>query len=166
MVFTGRSVLNRIELVGRFDHTARWCVTCKLPLRDVEGSIIGAAGITRPIKSGGEDWLGMPLGKVVGFISQHFREPLDNAQLAGVAALSERTFERRFRQHYRLSPQQYIKRLRVRMACHALVYSDLPIGSVAVDHGFADQSHVTREFRELIGETPGEYRKAFRDGEH
>lgn len=162
LVFAGQSVVNRIELVGRFDHTARWCATSKLPLRDTHGRVIGAAGLTRPLKSGGEDWLGMPLGKVACHISEHFHEPLDNVALARLAGLSERTFERQFRAHYGLTPQQYVRRLRVRIACHALVHGDLPIGQIAMEHGFADQSHFTREFRELLGATPGDYRKNFR----
>ncbi len=28
-VLRGERILSRIELVGRFDHTARWCVTSK-----------------------------------------------------------------------------------------------------------------------------------------
>jgi transcriptional regulator GlxA family with amidase domain len=104
----------------------------------------------------------MPLGQVIGFISEHFREPLGNEQLARLAGASERTFERRFRHYYGQSPQQYIKRVRVRMACHALVHTEQPIALVAADHGFADQSYFTREFRDVIGQTPSEYRKQFR----
>ena len=61
----------------------------------------------------------MPLGDVIGHVRDCYREPLDNAQLARVAGLSQRTFERQFRRHYGLSPQQYIKRVRVRTACRA-----------------------------------------------
>ncbi|MEW6303084.1 MAG: helix-turn-helix domain-containing protein [Verrucomicrobiota bacterium] len=162
LVFTGQSIINRIELVGRFDHTARWCVTFKTPLCNPDGQVIGAAGITRPLKSGSDDWQSLPLGRVACYMSEHFREPIDNTHLAQLAGLSERTFERQFRRHYGLSPQQYIRRLRVRLACRDLVYSDHPIGRIAVEHGFTDQSHFTREFREEVGETPGDYRKAFR----
>ncbi|OYU99675.1 MAG: hypothetical protein CFE26_25240, partial [Verrucomicrobiales bacterium VVV1] len=31
-VLRGERILSRVELVGRFDHTARWCVTSKIPL--------------------------------------------------------------------------------------------------------------------------------------
>jgi transcriptional regulator GlxA family with amidase domain len=134
-------------------------VTFKLPLEDARGRIIGTVGITRPMKSDG--WHGLPLGQVIAFISDHYREPLDNGQLAKVAGLSERTFERRFRRHYGRSPQQYIKRVRVRMACHALVYTDQSIALIAAEHGFADQSYFTREFRDVIGQTPRDYRRSF-----
>lgn len=158
----GQTIAHRIELIGGFDHTARWSVTFKLPLRDARGRIVGTAGITRPMKSGGEAWHGLPLGSVISHVRDHFREPLDNAQLARVAGLSQRTLERRFRRHYGLSPRQYIKRVRVRTACRALVYTDQSVASIAAEHGFPDQSYFTREFREVIGRTPRDYRKAFR----
>ena len=37
-VLRGERILSRIELVGRFDHTARWCVTSKVPLHDSRGA--------------------------------------------------------------------------------------------------------------------------------
>jgi AraC-like DNA-binding protein len=73
-----------------------------------------------------------------------------------------RGFERRFLEAFRLSPQQYIKRLRVRLACHALVYGNKPLAQVAADHGFCDQSHFTREFHRQTGVTPRQYRERFR----
>jgi AraC-like DNA-binding protein len=160
-VLRGEAITNRIELIGGSDHTARWSVTFKLPLHDGRGRIVGTAGITRPMKAGGDDWRGMPLGTVIGYVRDRFREPLDNAQLARVAGLSQRTFERQFRRHYGLSPRQYLKRVRVRTACRALVYTDQPIAAIAAEHGFPDQSYFTREFREVIGRTPREYRKRF-----
>src|SRR4051812_18748470 len=48
-VLRGERILSRVELVGRFDHTARWCVTSKVPLRDEHGKIVGTAGVTRPL---------------------------------------------------------------------------------------------------------------------
>ena len=160
-VLRGQAIANRVELIGRFDHAARWSVTFKLPLRDARGRVIGTAGITRPLPAGAEEWRRLPLGDVLAFIRDRFREPLDNRQLARVAGLSQRTFERRFRRAYGLSPQQYVKLVRVRTACQALVHTDQTIARIAAEHGFADQSYFTREFREVIGTTPRDYRKSF-----
>jgi len=48
-VLRGERLLSRVELVGRFNHTARWCVTSKVPLRDAKGATVGTAGVTRPL---------------------------------------------------------------------------------------------------------------------
>jgi AraC-like DNA-binding protein len=79
--------------------------------------------------------------------------------------VSLRVLERRFREAFYLSPQQYLRRLRVRMACHPLVYSEQSIAEIAAAHGFCDQSHFGREFRRETGMTPREYRSRFRTAE-
>ncbi len=163
LVLAGSPVVNRVELVGRFDHTARWCLTTKLPVRNDRRRVTGTIGMTRPVQEGSvQDWAAMPLGRVIEHISKHYREPLANEELARLACLSVRAFERQFRTHYRLSPHQYVMRLRVRMASHALVHGDAPIAAVASEHGFADQSYFTREFRAVVGDTPAKYRQRYR----
>ena len=79
--------------------------------------------------------------------------------------MSVRTFERKFRNDFRLTPQKYLRRLRIRMASRALVYTGQSLAEVAVGCGFSDQSHFTREFRRQFGRTPREYREYYtRDG--
>ena len=71
-VLGGERIFSRIELVGRFDHTARWCVTSKVPLHDARGQIVGTAGLTRPLshdEATPPD--GAPLSPAIRFISQH-----------------------------------------------------------------------------------------------
>jgi len=163
LVLSGSPVINRIELVGRFDHTARWCLTTKLPVRNERGRVDRTIGMTRPVQEGSvQDWAAMPLGRVIEHISKHCREALGNEELARLAGLSVRAFERQFRTHFQLSPHQYVMRLRVRMASHALVHGNTPIAAIAAEHGFADQSYFTREFRAAIGDTPASYRQRYR----
>jgi AraC-like DNA-binding protein len=161
-VLRGERVLSRVELVGRFDHTARWCVTSKIPLRDSASKIIGTAGITRPLDQQG---LAAPAGALLSAairtISQRYHETITNADLAKVCGLSVRAFERQFRNTYGSSPHTYIRQLRVRMSCRPLVFSRASLAEVAGDCGFADQSHFTKEFRRIMGETPSAYRARF-----
>ena len=163
-VLAGERILSRIELVGRFDHTARWCVTSKIPLHDAKGKIVGTAGITRPL---GENEIGAPAGSAMSiairYISQHFGERITNLDLAKACGLSVRAFERQFRAAYESSPHDYIRQLRVRMSCSALVFSQKSLAQVATEFGFADQSHFTKEFRRLMNETPRTYRVRFRN---
>lgn len=158
-VLRGERILSRVELVGRFDHTSRWCLTSKIPLRDPAGKIVGTAGVTRPLDQQG---LAAPadavLSAAIRYISQRYNEPIKNADLAKLCRLSVRAFERQFRTTYGVSPHDYIRGLRVRMSCRPLVYSKATLVEVATDCGFADQSHFTKEFRRVMNETPGAYR--------
>ena len=78
------------------------------------------------------------------------------------AGMRVRVLERRFRDAFQLAPQQYLRRLRVRLACHPLVYSERTLAEIAAVNGLCDQSHFGREFRRETGMTPREYRDRFR----
>jgi len=166
LVLDGEPVVNRVETVGRFDHTTCWCVTNKIALRDNRGRVVGTAGLTRPLREqeGEQSWPTLALGRAIAFVRAHYAEPLSMRKLADMAHLSVRAFERQFQQNFRTSPLCYLKRLRVRMACHALVYTNQPLAKIATDNGFCDQSHFTREFHRQTYLTPGEYRRRFRSG--
>jgi AraC-like DNA-binding protein len=162
-VLKGQSIRNRLELVGRFDHTAGWCVTDKVPLHDERGRIVGTAGVARLLGRGNQ----LPttedtaMARALNYLREHVSQPVRNAELARQAGLSVRVLERHFRDAFHLSPQQYLRRLRVRTACHPLVYSEQSIADIAAAHGYCDQSHFGREFRRETGMTPREYRSRF-----
>lgn len=164
-VLSGKTIRNRIELVGRFDHTAVWCVTDKVPLFGPAGKIIGTTGITRPLPRTDQPVVSPidpQMSSVVDYLRSHMHLPIDNPTLAGVAGLSVRAFERRFRSVFHLAPQRYLRRLRVRTACQALVYTDRTLADIAVAHGFCDQSHFGREFRRETSTSPRAYREQYR----
>lgn len=160
-VLQGERIIARVELVGRFDHTARWCSTSKIPLRGQDGTIVGSVGITQPLP-GEPSVTEAPLSKAIRYISEHYAESITHRQLAKACGLSVRTFERQFIATYHISPHDYIRQMRVRMSCNALVFSRKSLAKVAADFGFSDQSHFTREFRRLQGETPLAYRNRFK----
>jgi len=160
-VLRGEKIIHRIELVGRFDHTARWCSTSKIPLRDGTDRIVGTMGMTEPI-AGKPVVMDSPLSRVVQYISEHYAESITNRHLAERFGLSVRSLERQFVAAYGVSPHDYIRQLRVRMSCHALVNSRKRLGQLATEFGFADQSHFTKDFRHFMGETPRAYRARFK----
>ena len=162
-VLKGDVIAGRIQLVGRFDHSSAWSVTHKLPIHDEQGRIVGTTGTTRKIELCNPqlDAGKSALGRVIALIREDCARNWTNRELAKHSNLSVRAFERHFRRLFHVSPHDYIRRLRVRLASHALVYSAAPIAQIAADHGFADQSHLTREFRRETSLTPSAYRQRF-----
>jgi AraC-like DNA-binding protein len=159
-VLGGEPLDGRIELVGRFDRTAVWSLTTKKPIRDARSTIIGTLGMTRVVDSdvvhaGGED---ASLGIVLVHMRRNFAEPLSNATLARIAGRSVRAFERMFRRQMQATPQQFLRRLRLRLACRELTAGRSSLTAISAAHGFCDQSHFVREFRREFGMTPGDYR--------
>jgi AraC-like DNA-binding protein len=162
-VLKGEIISGRIELVGRFDHSACWSMTHKFALRDERGKICGTTGMSRKIGNSESriDVHDAALGRVAALIRENCARDWTNRDLAKNCNLSLRAFERRFQATFQLTPHNYLRRMRVRLASHALVYSAAPLAQIAVEHGFADQSHFTREFSQEISMTPGTYRKRF-----
>jgi AraC-like DNA-binding protein len=155
-------VLQGEPVVGRFDHVSTWCLTTKLPLRDAQGAIVGTAGITRPADLAALDThADLSLGRVLAYVRQHYALNPSNAALATVAGRSVRALERLFIRELHMPPQHYLRRVRVRLSCHDLVYSSWSLSEVALRHGFCDQSHFTREFRQETGLTPKNYRHRY-----
>jgi AraC-like DNA-binding protein len=91
----------------------------------------------------------------------HYHRAITNQQLASISKMSLRAFERQFLASFHLTPQKYLRKLRLRIASRALIYTNEALSEVALNCGFADQSHFTREFRRQFGRTPREYREHY-----
>ncbi len=164
-VLTGKRIVNRIEMVGQPDGLTVWNVTNKIPIVNADGAIVGTAGISRPLNAPRQDIVpGTAFGPVLAYMRDHYHEPIPNRMLARLAHMSVRAFERKFRSNFHLTPQKYLRKLQMRMAGRALVYSNQSVAEVALSCGFADQSHFTREFRRHFGRTPRDYREHYTRG--
>ena len=158
-VLTGKRIVNRIELVGEPEGLTVWNVTNKIPLTDTDGTVIGTAGITQRLDAPGQEMIPVTeFGPLLEYLRDHYHEPITNQELARLAHLSVRAFERKFRGSFHLTPQKYLRKLRLHMASRALVYTNQPLAIVALNCGFVDQSHFSREFRRHFGRTPRDYR--------
>ena len=158
-VLTGKRIVNRIELVGQPEGLTVWNVTNKIPLTDTDGTIIGTAGITQRLDTPKKAMIPeTEFGPLLEYLRDHYHEPITNHQLARLAHMSVRAFERKFRGCFHITPQKYLRKLRLHMASRALIYTNQPLVNVALSCGFVDQSHFAREFRRHFGSTPRAYR--------
>ncbi|WP_136798929.1 helix-turn-helix transcriptional regulator [Desulfosediminicola ganghwensis] len=78
------------------------------------------------------------------------------SQLAELAGCTEHYVIRLFKKHCGISPHAYLVQLRLEKA-RRLLGADVSIADAAFRSGFADQSHLTRKFKERYGLTPGRY---------
>jgi AraC family transcriptional regulator len=89
-------------------------------------------------------------------------EGLSLGMIAAAVGVHPVHLARTFRREYGCSPGEYVRRLRVEIACQRLATSDMPLAEIALAAGFSDQSHFTKTFRHYNGMTPGEYRRRLR----
>jgi AraC family transcriptional regulator len=98
------------------------------------------------------------LRRVLEYIHGNMTFSLTLSELAQVANMSESQFKALFRERVGVPAHQYIIRSRVDYAMKLLLHTRMPISEVALQAGFADQSHLARCMRRLVGTTPKELR--------
>jgi AraC family transcriptional regulator len=90
------------------------------------------------------------------YIMAHLDEPIEVAQLAGLAGRSPFHFTRVFTQSVGMSPHRYVVRLRLQRATELMREGRSGLAEIAASTGFADQSHLSRWVRRVHGVSPTE----------
>lgn len=81
-----------------------------------------------------------------------------SSELSGKYNLSQRQYQRRFKQHMGVSPETYIRILKFQHALQAINRRSFSkLSDIGYELGFADQSHFIREFRLFSGYTPKDF---------
>lgn len=95
---------------------------------------------------------------------RHYDQPLDLEQLAAVAGISKFHFQRLFTATYGLSPAEHLSRRRIERAQDLLRATNLTVTEVCMTVGFSSLGSFSGRFRELVGETPTQFRSRYANG--
>ena len=98
---------------------------------------------------------------VLDQIAAQFHEQLTLDQLATTYGQNELRFLRDFTRTMGLTPHAYLVEVRLQAARRMIEHTDLPLASIALDSGFAHQSHMGSVFRKHLSMTPSQYRSRF-----
>ncbi|HVR38243.1 MAG TPA: AraC family transcriptional regulator [Thermoanaerobaculia bacterium] len=126
----------------------------------VEGLLLELIGTaSRPVTcTHAPSWL----ARARAFIDENASRRVTLHDIASAANVHPTSVVRAFRAHLHCSPGEYVRRVRIDDAKRALEASPKPLGEIALDTGFYDQSHFANAFRRATGMTPQQYRNAFR----
>ncbi|MEO0540489.1 MAG: AraC family transcriptional regulator [Cyanobacteria bacterium P01_A01_bin.105] len=94
--------------------------------------------------------------RVRDYIQAFYAQNLSLSELAALVEMKPLRLLRSFRKEIGLPPHAYLLQVRIEQAKRQLLAGDA-IATVALDTGFADQSHFTRHFKRSVGVTPGQY---------
>jgi AraC family transcriptional regulator len=100
------------------------------------------------------------LQRVMDYIEANLEADLSLDRIAALAGLSASHFKTAFRQATGLPLHQYVVRRRVERARRLLAEGGRSIAEVALEVGFAHQSHLNRWTRRLLNASPGELMKS------
>lgn len=88
-----------------------------------------------------------------------YAEQLDVPKLAALACCSPAHFIRTFADTFGETPHRYLQRRRVERSMFLLRETDRSVTNICFDVGFTSLGTFSRTFREIVGESPSDYRQ-------
>jgi AraC-like DNA-binding protein len=102
--------------------------------------------------------------KALAYIRENLTHPFEESDLAAIAGRSTGSFSRGFRKHTGMSLVQYVKRLRINLACQILMSNErASITDICFDVGFNNLSNFNRQFLAEKGMPPSRFRRLLAD---
>jgi AraC family transcriptional regulator len=98
--------------------------------------------------------------RTLTYIEANLGSSLDVAELACVAGCSRSHFSRAFKRSLGFAPMEYVTTRRVERAKVMMTSTGERLTEIALACGFADQSHLNRSFRRIVGVSPGLWRRS------
>jgi transcriptional regulator GlxA family with amidase domain len=100
--------------------------------------------------------------KAIDFITAHARRDISVGEVAAAAGTSLRTLQQNFQRSLKLSPQDYIKTVRLQGAHLELLdpASLRSIEEIATDWGFVNRGHFATQYRKAFGQLPSQTRRS------
>ncbi|VWC67103.1 GlxA family transcriptional regulator [Burkholderia lata] len=141
-------------LLRHFDHA-----TVQKALRILLVGEMQKGNAPQPHPPGLEPATHPKVKRAILLMEQHVGRALSLDELASKLDLSTRQLERLFKAETGKSPQAFAKQVRLRTAAWLLTSSDRTVADIASSCGFADASHLGREFRKQFGVPPATYRE-------
>jgi AraC-like DNA-binding protein len=97
--------------------------------------------------------------RLTTYIDLHLTDTIRIEELAELVNLSESHFSRAFRCSFGASAHEYVTRRRIEVGQSLMLTTREPLCAIALRCGLSDQSHFTRVFRRIVGETPYAWRR-------
>jgi AraC family transcriptional regulator len=119
-----------------------------------EHSSLGPRNARKVAEASGGRLPARALRRALEYVEENLPRSMTQAEIAAAAGFSPYHFARAFRRSTGLSPHRYVIERRVERAKGLLLEGETPIAVVAREVGFADQAHLTRHVKALLGATP------------
>ena len=98
--------------------------------------------------------------QAAAYIRAHYAEQITLETLLAQTPVSKSWFLRLFRQYMGTTPYNFLLATRITHAKELLVLTDFPIGEVAHQTGFENESNFSTRFSSMVGQSPQQYRKS------
>ena len=96
---------------------------------------------------------------MLDFIQKNYSNELTLKEIGEAVFIGERETLRCFARTIGISPIEYLKKYRVKVAANLLTTTDLPVTEICIQCGFNSPSYFSKSFQKVFNVTPREYRK-------
>lgn len=96
---------------------------------------------------------------MLDFIQKNYSNELTLKEIGEAVFIGERETLRCFARTIGISPIEYLKKYRVKVAANLLTTTDLPVTEICIQCGFNSPSYFSKSFQRVFNVTPREYRK-------
>ncbi|QWG10325.1 AraC family transcriptional regulator [Flammeovirga kamogawensis] len=100
------------------------------------------------------------IDRVLSYVSDHYDKDIDLQEIADIACLTTNSFCRFFKKSTKKSFRQYLNEVRIKNASRLLIQENYQISDVCYEVGFNSITNFNKQFKQIIGKTPKEYRMA------
>jgi len=99
------------------------------------------------------------LRRAMEYLEAHIMQDISLEEMAKLVGLSQSQFARSFKISTGMPPYKWSLDARIKRAQELLLHGKESIAFIALQTGFADQSHLTKTFRRITGATPNDWRR-------
>jgi AraC-like DNA-binding protein len=138
--------------ICRMDHSIN-----ELTLRHLGAAMFQA--YANSAMRGRERPLPRPVEAARRFVHENLAKPVDLADIASAASVTESHLIRLFRQHLMITPARYLWQVRTHRGVELLYGTGLSISEIAYQCGFATPFHFSRLVKQHLGQSPRQLRQ-------
>jgi transcriptional regulator GlxA family with amidase domain len=119
--------------------------------------LLASAGYTNSLKEADA----RRMNEVHAYVMQNFREKITLDEVASLANMTTTSFSRYFRTHANKTFSGFVSEIRIGHACKLLAQRKISVAQVCYESGFHTLSNFNRQFRNVTGYHPLEYRRKY-----
>lgn len=155
-------IMKQLSHLQGFEGILKLLEMLNLLANSTEHTPISSIGYSNPYKTSETE----RMRKVHEYVMQNYRSSLRLDEVASLAGMATAAFCRYFKARTNKTFSDFVSGLRVGYACKLLMENKLNVTQVCYESGFNTLSNFNKQFKDLQGKTPSEYRNATQSLNH